>query len=186
MQTKTYTVYTFDELSPEAQQRAIKEYHDNDDMPFLADDMNEYAHELIEANNIKLDKTEIGTDYAKRNWNNFSEKYRCFFDLSYSQGDGAIIELEGQWKKYRVTVKQRGNYSTPSHCTITLEHLDNPDKEVPEKAIEQFTKLYEAMCDELKKRGYREIEHQASDEYISEILRSNNCFYTAKGKVDTY
>ena len=184
METRTYNVYPFDELPKEAQEKALKNWRDNDEMPFLADNMNEYTHEIIKANNIILDKNEIGTEHGKREWNNFSEKYRTFYSLSYSQGDGAMIELQGVWNGYHVTVKHEGHYYHSKSRTIEMYPLASEIDEVPEKDEQAFATLYEAMCDELEKRGYAEIEYQRSEEYIVETFEANEYLFTLDGKID--
>ena len=184
METRTYNVYPFDELPKEAQQKALDNWRDNDDMPFLEDLMNERLHELLKENKITLDKNEIGTEHGKRDWNNFSEKYRCFFSLTYSQGDGVMIEMQGTWNGYHVTVKHSGHYYHSNSRTIEMYPLNGDSDEVPEKDELAFATLYEKMCDELEKSGYEEIEYQRSEEYIVEQFEANEYLFTLDGKID--
>lgn len=80
MRTIEQTIYKFDELSKEVQNRLIEKYKEKE-YDFYIDyeldnDMIELAKELL-------------NDYFGANANYVS----CMYDLSYSQGDGAMIEF---------------------------------------------------------------------------------------------
>lgn len=182
MKTITYTVYTFDELSEEAKQKAIQEWRQSDPghtLPFLSDNMNEWAREILLENEITLDKTD---DSNKKKWCNFSEKYFCYYSLSYCQGDGAMIEFVGTWKnKYYISTTHSGHYYHSRSRNIDIEAIDG--SQVTNDVIDDFSELYDAMCKELAKRGYNEIDYNNSDEYISETLSANDYHFTQDGKI---
>lgn len=46
--TKKYKVYTFEELSQEAKDKAREDFNEFEDFPFLEDDLREYIHEELE------------------------------------------------------------------------------------------------------------------------------------------
>lgn len=81
--TREYQLYTFDELSQEAKDKARAKYNENNEYYFLGDNMAERLHELLEENKIKdlNDTSKAGTKPTP-----------VFYSLSYSQGDGAMFE----------------------------------------------------------------------------------------------
>lgn len=96
MRTIRTKVYSFDELSKEAQQIAVKHY--------LATN-----YENIELYNFDINCTEYA---ASKGFNNAKVRY----NLSYSQGDGlsfdADIDVEHFLREFKPSVKQSVVYSS--------------------------------------------------------------------------
>ena len=84
----TTTIYTYDELTTEAQNRAIEDYRRDQDFPWLSDDMSERLVEILAENKITY-------DYQPN----------LYFSLSYSQGDGAMFEGTMRFKAWTISVK---------------------------------------------------------------------------------
>lgn len=91
--TTEHTVYEFDELSDDAKQKAIDQYREGQDFPWLSDDMSNHLEELLAKHGITYDMTP-----------------NVYYSLSYSQGDGAMFEGKLYWKAWQVEVKQMGMY----------------------------------------------------------------------------
>jgi hypothetical protein len=66
------------------------------------------------------------------------------------------------------------NYYVKSQSNIDL---------VIEKVREKLEDLYIDLCKSLEKQGYNEIDYQNSDEYISEMLISNDYDFTENGVI---
>lgn len=84
-------IFTFDELNDDAKKKAIKYFLANEEYPFLEDEMGEEAERLLEENFPGA--TLNGTNYS----------------LSYSQGDGAMIEFEFPIKAFNDKYKVLSN-----------------------------------------------------------------------------
>lgn len=167
MREITYKVYLFDELPKESQQKAIEKWRQDDDLPFLHEDMEYKLTELLQENKIKT------TDH------------KVYYSLSYCQGDGAMFEMQGTWnyygKKYYLMIKHYGHYNHKYERIIEMQEVDGTMAN--EKAEKKFTAIYENICDELKKYGYDCIEYQQSDECITETLKANDYEFTLNGSI---
>lgn len=154
MQIIETIVYTYDELSDKAKEKARDCYIQGNDHPFLSDAMDEYATDLLIENKIKADN------------------FKVFYSLSYSQGDGAMVELDATWKAWRVTVQQRGHYYHERSTEITLTSLKTGEC-APDKTIKDFEEnVYIPICKKLEKYGYDYIEYEDSEESIKEMMVS--------------
>lgn len=169
--TREYNIYTFDELSQEAKDKARENFNQNDNYPFLSDDMNERLHELLEDNKIKdtNDTSKAGTTPTQ-----------VLYSLSYCQGDGCMFEGNFEWNGYNVNVKHRGHYYHENSKTITItdEEGNYIDTDEPEEA---FNALYVSICKELEKYGYDIIEYMQSEECFRETCESNDYTFLSDG-----
>lgn len=164
MRTIETKVYTFDELSEEAKEKAREWYHTNNDYPFLSEDMNVIAGELLKDAGIK------------------NADYQVFYSLSYCQGDGAMIELTADWKAWHVVVKHSGHYYHERSTTIELTS-NKTGEYAPIETVEDFKEnVYIPLCIELKKYGYECIEYEDSNESVDEVLINNEYEFTSDGK----
>lgn len=115
MREEIIKIYTFDELSEEAKQKAIENYRDNDEMEWLPDDMQWKLDELLE---------------EVKNLTTHSSK--IFYSLTYCQGDGAMFEFDGEYtyrkKTYYIKVRQSGNYYHKYSHTWYFQDLENTKK----------------------------------------------------------
>ena len=55
--------------------------------------------------------------------------------------------------------------------------------EIVSKVESKLKDLYIDLCNQLEKQGYDDIEYQYSDEYITETLTENDCYFTIDGKI---
>lgn len=184
-------LYKFNELSENAKNTAIEKYKQNDHI--YLDQFDEDCHEQIEKNGFK---------------GNVELQY----SLSYCQGDGLsfscdyfnnlndlFIEVLGNGKQKTIdciinnlSFKCNGNnwrYCYASRNDISLEldnyyvksstNLDN----VISKVESKLQDLYIDLCKKLEYQGYKEIEYQYSDEYITEMLINNDFDFTVNGHI---
>jgi hypothetical protein len=159
MQTKTYNIYTFDELDEKAKEKARDWYRQNySDYPFLSEDMEEEAKQLLEDAGI------------------ITDDFKVYYSLSYCQGDGAMIEIKGKWKTYDVRVTQSGMYYHYNSKNIYLQDSETGE-DVEESIEDEFNQIYIDICQKLEKFGYQHMEHDDSDDNVDEnILASEYTF----------
>lgn len=164
MQTKTYNIYTYDELTPQAQEKARDWYKDGNEYYWLGEYMNELAVELL-------------TTAGFTNLHN----PKCFYSLSYCQGDGAMIEFTGDYKGMTVTVKNSGRYSHERSTDISITDEDGED--VNDKIHEEIEEtILVPLFIELKRAGYAYIEAENEDENVAESIRVNEYTFLENGK----
>lgn len=163
MKTIKTDVYTYDELSKDAQERARDWYKEIDDLPFLSEYMQELAVELLE----KYGMTEC-TDI------------KTFYSLAWCQGDGAMVEFDGTYKGYSVVVKHEGRYEH-----YNSKHIDmmDCDGNYVECAIQDAfnADVYVPMCKELERAGYAYIDAETDNDNVAHNIRANEYTFTADG-----
>lgn len=166
MKTKTINLYSLDELSKEAQEKAHQEWIENDDMPFLSEDMTEYLKELLKENNLTYD-----------------EVPKVYYSLSYCQGDGAMFEGTVYYGAITARIKHSGHYYhyNSKELDLTMTRTGN---EAPESSYLKFNNIYVDICEQLAKYGYAEIEDKQSFEYFKDICEANDYTFTSKGKME--
>jgi hypothetical protein len=172
MQQKTITLYEYSELSPEAKKRAHETYVNSSfDDYALQVHLDNFIEELLEKNGIVPVST-ADKKYA-------STHAKIYYSLSHSQGDGAMFEGTFTWKKWTVNIKQSGHYYHSNSKVIELSN-DNGD-EPTEKDEEAFEKVYQAICKELEREGYSQIEDLQSEAYFIEECNANEWTFREDG-----
>ena len=181
--TKTYDVYTFEELSQEAKDKAREKWITNNDYPFLSDYLNERLHELLEENKIK-----DTNDTSKPN----TKPTPVLYSLSHCQGDGAMFEGTFEWqhlkKTYTAVIKQSGYYYHYNSKTIelTYEDKDGNEHEADEKTYTHFNDIYVTICQLLAQDGYNYIDYENSEECFRETCEANEYNFLADGTMVNY
>lgn len=190
MRTIRTKVYLFNELSKDAQQKAIEQVRNRKEV--CLDFFNDDAVSKIE---------EVG----------FYGDVQLQYSLSYCQGDGLsfsckgieetvlfsfFAEVLGAGKEktakvimdncYFVNTGNDGHYCFASKSDIDyyLESYKAEYKNVNEvvgKVLEKIENLYIDLCKELEKQGYDEIEYQYSDEEIIEDIIANEYEFLKDG-----
>lgn len=163
--TKEYKVYLYEELSEEAQARALSDYNENNEYPFLQCDLREYIHdELAEAGYSHGEITPL-------------------YSLSHCQGDGLMFtgSVINKDKSY-FEIKHAGHYYHERSTDITGYNKDGSimDGETVEKWENDF---YIPLCIRIRDRGYREIEYQQSAELFAETCEANEYTFLEEGKM---
>lgn len=171
--TKTYNVYTINELSKEAKEKAHKTWKEGNDYFFLSDVLNERLHELLEEKGIK-DLNDTSKPSTKPT--------EVLYSLSCCQGDGAMFEGNFIYKGYNVHIKHAGHYYHCNSKDITI--TDNQGNDIDGQVYEDFNALYVEICEELERLGYAFIEYEDSMEAFEEACDANEYNFTSDGVID--
>lgn len=193
MKTKTINIYSFSELSQEAQEKAIEYFrdckqNDGDLLMFFSDDVTEQLKE--------------------KGWNDVKLQY----SLSYCQGDGLsfsgklnlkyFLEKEYSHKlpKYKInalceyiySVYSKGNtghycFASENQIEYNENYQDNIERKNLDKlwqdVLSEIKTSYMALCRKFEKQGYNEIDYQLSDECIKEDIEANEYEFLENGKL---
>lgn len=166
--TKEYNLYTINELSKEAQEKALNKHIKGNDYPFLYEDMKYYLETLLEQKKIK----ETG-------------ETKVYYSLSYSQGEGAMFTGSFEWNGYNVVIKHSGYYYhyNSKDIIITDEEGNYVDTDEPKEA---FNDIYVSICKDLETHGYGIIEYQDSMECFKESCEANEYTFLEDGTMMNY
>ena len=162
--TKTYNIYKFDELSKEVQEKVIKREAEGikelEIEDFLKDEMEFYAEQLLSKN--------FGDKAIFKN---------VYYDLSYCQGSGAIIEFELNYYGKNLIV-QHDVYCHYYHSnSFEIVELD---KELTKKQYENLKEKIYNINKELEKLGYQFIEEDRTNQAIEQL---KNCMFYENGDI---
>lgn len=158
----TRTVYTFDELTPEAKEKARAWYREGDDMPFLEEYLTERATELLVAAGYEV------ADLA------------LVYSLGYSQGDGlsfsaTLTRKDAPGLTYNVQRNDsRYTHARTMYVTVSNDDYDSQDDE---KTTEEMRDI----AVQLERDGYKYMEAEHSDENVDEIILVNEYTFTNTG-----
>ena len=161
--TKKYKVYTLDELSEEAKEKALRDWNQDNDYPFLQADLREYIHEGLQ----ELGLEEVGV-------------ITPLYSLTYSQGDGLMFEgTVSDRKGNTYTIKHSGRYY--HERSTEIDGQDEEGEEIDSKDFEE--NVYVPLCKRVAQRGYDEIEHLESMENFQEACDANEYTFLEDGKM---
>lgn len=191
------TVYTFSELTEKAKANAINEARKSaiTDVHFY--DFDDYCIETAKERGMEICKNGLCYSFSYSQGDGLS--FSASFDVR-KMIDGALPNLSEKRREilaniiYNIESEQnRGHYCFCKESDVTLEYNYNQLDYSPHKfpnitylcdiVLEYAQDLYTDTCAEFERAGYAEIEHQNSDEYISEILESNDYQFTEHGKM---
>ena len=164
MKIKTIKVYSFDELSEEAKEKALQNWRNDNDMSFLKDEMEERLSELLKENKIE-------------------GKGKCYYSLGYCQGDGAMFTGQFEWKSYSVDINHSGPYNHRYSKIIDISSLKT-ENDAKEEVYSKFESIYQSICKDLEDYGYSIIEKEESEENIKEIFLINEYTFRENGKME--
>ena len=172
--TKEYNLYTYNELSKEAKEKALKKHIEDNDYYFLSDYLNERLHELLEENKIQ----DIN-DTSKPN----TKPTQVLYSLSYCQGDGCCFEGNFIWNGYNVSIKHSGYYYHSKMVNISMFEIENDCRPEPvnSKDEKEFEELYQSICEQLEKDGYSFIDYENSEESFIEMCDANEYTFLENG-----
>lgn len=158
---KETKVYKFEELSKEAKEYVKQKYYENEEYPFLCEDLTESCKALLE---------EAGASYSD---------IRLLYSLSYSQGDGLCFTgtIEKGGKELRLTHNYRYYFAN----SVSMEFIGEQGEEVDE--ISELKDIYFSVCKKLEDEGYGILEYRMTDEEFSEFADNNEYEYTETGKL---
>ena len=193
METRTYTVYKFDELPKETQEKAIEKLQDiNTDYDWW-DAVYEDAEECGKQFGVSIDKIYFSGFWSQGDGACFEGSYSFEKDglekiKSHAPKDEKLHRIAGELQKIQsangntvtATVKHSGHYYH-SRCTdIDVFSTDEyATKEVQESVTELLRDLMNWIYSQLEK----EYEYQTSDEAIKETIEANDYDFTDDGKI---
>lgn len=171
--TKTYDLYTFEELDQKAKDKARAKFNESsDEIPFLGDDLREYIHEELKDRGYTVNGVATSANPA----------IEVYYSLSYCQGDGLMFEASLTEDKTGniYTIKHAGHYYHERSTSITGEDKDG--NELREEDITAFNdQVYIPICKTVRDRGYSEIEYNQSEENFAELCAGNEYTFLADG-----
>lgn len=159
----TRTVYTFDELTPEAKEKARAWYRDADsDFPFLEEYLTERATELLVAAGYEVDDLSL------------------VYSLGYSQGDGLSFSATLTRKDTPgLTYNVQRNDSRYTHARTMYVTVSNDDHDSQDD--ENTTAELRDIAVQLERDGYKHIEYEHSDEHVDDTILVNEYTFTNTG-----
>ena len=160
------SVYEFSELSKEAKEKAIKDWYELEDYPFLSEDLTELLKIKLQENGIE----EI-------------DGLKLYYSLSYSQGDGAMFIGRFKYKDIEVKISSNSNHYSHSK-TANFQYFDENGEDIDEnETTKEFESLYHNICKEIEKEGYEIIDYRMTDEEFAEHCESNGYNFYENGKM---
>lgn len=193
MKTIELNVYSFNELSKEAQEVAIKNHRNSDFFEVL----NGFSEDVVERlGELNIEVAKHGLQYS----------------LTYSQGDGlsfkgnfdvkdmvfaALPTLSEKRKNIVIeliySLKSSGNngrYCYASKNDVEMEFNYNDFREnkhsnlyeLCSNVLTHTQNYYIELCSKFENQGYSQIEHERSDEAIKDTIIANDYEFLASGK----
>ena len=165
MEIRTYKVYKFNELSEDTKQTVINNWYENEEYEYLSDNLTEYVKTLLKDNKITI-----------------IDKFKVYYDLSHSQGDGLCFIGSFKWKNYHINITHSGMYYHSKSTTIDINTYAG--NEAKNSIYAKFNEIYQDICKTAEKQGYDIIEYRMSNEEFDELCQDNNYMFTKDGKID--
>jgi len=174
------TRYSFEELSPEAQGKALEAWRYS-----LYMEIPDY---LLEESMLEELAREITGAYDLPG----ADDLRISYSLSYCQGDG--VSFSGKvlkenapglsWPASAAYAEfNRGSHYYSHAYTVTPELFDAEEEEISD-GIEEFRESYLKICRNLEKYGYKWIEEWTSEAHAREEIAEAGDIFLLSGKVD--
>ena len=152
-------LYSFDQLSEDAKKNAISKWYDIEDYPFLADDLTENLHELLQSEGVE------------------SNGLQLLYSLSYSQGDGLCFTGEISKSGNTLKLSHRSHYYYAT--SVSFDYTDSEGEDIEE--VEELREIYLRVCNKLEKIGYNCIEYRMNNEEFTDLCEANNYTFTIDG-----
>lgn len=164
MKEITLKLYSYKELSKEAQEKALAKWQEYIEDPFMQEHMGNLVMQELDGVGIKYEADTINTLYS----------------LSYCQGDGLMFEGTLYYKGFTVKVKHRGHYY---HKYTADVHVYDEDtcEDAPAIVCDEFLEIYRDICDTVERAGYDHIEYITSEEYFLEECEANDYTFESNG-----
>lgn len=163
MKTKTITLYEYGELSPTAKEKARAKWNETNDNPLMQSHMINVLKEKLEERGIKYDTDSMDVRYS----------------LSSCQGDGFMFEGVITWRGKDISIKHDGNAHYYHMHTASFDY-----EGLTEDEFGQFKAVYEAVCKEMERIGYDEIEYQQSEESFEQACEANEWTFREDGTLE--
>lgn len=169
MKTKTITLYEYSELSPEAKEKALNQWNENNDDPLMQSHMINLLKEELEERKITYDEDSIDVRYS----------------LSHCQGDGFMFEGRLNWNGYTIKIKHQGHYYHSYSKSVEMYKIvDGQEIEASEEDANAFEEIYQAICKKMEQTGYDHIEYITSEESFIEACEANEYTFREDGTME--
>lgn len=188
MQVKTYTVYTFDELSDEQKQKAIEHYYDiNVDYDWwefypedCAIDLKEFD---IYRGDIKIDFVESAQDTAKHIIANHGEKSGTYVtSADFLKRDTELAaRFDALEDAYRAAEEK---YTEDPKRGEKLDAIDEEQRDIEEQREQLATEYRTELAEDVLVLLRNEYDYLTGEEAIAETLRANEYEFTEDGRID--
>jgi hypothetical protein len=172
--TKQYNIYTFDELSQKAKDRAREDFNKDMDDPFLEDNLREYIHEELKDAGYTVSGVSTSANPS----------IKPFYSLSYCQGDGLMFESDLKETKTGniYTIKHAGHYY--HERSTEINGYDKDGNDLDDEILKTFENdIYIPICERVAQRGYDEIEYYNSEESFAETCTANEYAFLENGEI---
>jgi hypothetical protein len=169
MKTITLELYSYDELSNEAQERALRDWNEDNNDPFMQSHMINLLTEKLDERGIEYGRAIGEQDPDVR------------YSLAHCQGDGFMFEGGFKWDGYTVRVKHSGHYYHKYSRTMEIFDADGEEVDPDSKGAQKIMDEYNAICDEMETLGYDHIEWITSEENFREACEANEYTFEANG-----
>jgi len=188
---KTINVYSFNELSETAKQKAIKDYLNNDNFVYELDFFKDDIENQLKEKNIGMTDLTYSLSYSQGDGLSFSSEFdvafyvnKCFTELSEKR-KSILVDLIHKIE----STKNNGHYCYASKKDIEIIPNYNDLSDYKHTNIYKYINkletyiqdLYMDLCKDFENQGYKEIKYQSSVEYISETLIINEYEFLENG-----
>jgi len=206
MRTVRTKIYKFEELSEDAQQKAINKHREVMDNDFIYDD----THKVVEAFNDVFETKEgrnswldVYTDHMEENilelkglrlqkylWNNY--KNQLFKGKYYSLWSKKDISYKYHKNGYPVLKSRYSKVLKQNSCVLTGMCYDDDMLQPIYDFLEKrnfsnctitFYHLINDCFDELRKTVENEIDYRNTDDAIIEEIKANDYEFTENGNI---
>lgn len=163
MKTIETIVYEFNELSKEAKQKAIDNWYEHEDYPFLEDEIYCEFEELAKKHGIEYSDIKL------------------YYSLGCCQGDGLCFVGTIRKDGIDMYIKHTGRYynERSTERTCCNEDGDYCDSE-------QLEKIYFDICQKLEKYGYSIIDYRMDEDEFNDLCVSNEYTFLPNGTMKNY
>lgn len=163
MKQHTITLYSYDELSKEAKERAHTKWREHNDYPFLSESLHEFVCEQLDARGITYDLIKL------------------YYSFSYSQGDGLMFTGTVHYAGYEIRITSGDNHYCHSNTAVYDWYKDGEEVNPEELTRIDLKTIYHEVCNKAKHAGYDYIEHEDSEERFKECCEANEWTFEADG-----
>ena len=160
MKTITVNLYQFSELSEQAKKYAINKHYENEQYPFLSEDLIEFLKETLKENNCEFDNLKL------------------YYSLSYSQGDGLCFIGELTKNNKTLILKHYSHYYYST--SVNMQFIDNETGDEIETDNE-LKNIYLSTCNKLEEYGYSILEYRMNIDEFTEFSDLNEYLYYENG-----
>jgi len=193
MQTISVKLFSINELSENARQRAIEKYRSNCDVEL--DSTVEYIEEILTCLGFESPKIAYsgfcsqgdGLSFVSENWQykkGMLDKLGkitqeiCFLNVSKQ----LQVMAKNTGYKLQFSVKRTSNLYSHEN-TVQIENNPYSDFSLSADQDEILTTLKNCLCRVFYRMLEKDYDYQLSDEYIIENLQANNVMFLSSGKV---